>query len=118
MSGELRLPELVAGREAKFVTDLFEVLGAASDALIAEEKRRKEERRNAPEARLRRSEGARKGWQTRRTREAAEDAAERASWDERPWPSGPLCDGIYHDSRGSERPCALEPDHDGDCDGD
>lgn len=110
------LPEPVPGREDEFVRGLFVTFGAMSDARLAEEERIREARRSTPEARARRSEGSRKGWATRRTREAAEDAGERARYDDRPHPDGPLCDGIYHDSRGSEMPCMLPPDHDDDCD--
>lgn len=111
----LSLPEPVLGREAQFMTDLFDVLGAGARAVVAEEQRIKAERRNRPEARARRSEGARKGWETRRARQAAEDAEERARYD-RPTHEGPVCDGIYHDSRGHEMTCMRPPDHDGNCD--
>jgi allantoicase len=57
---------------------LIKGLFAASDAFLAETERQREERRNRPEARARRSAGSRKGWDTRRTREAAEDAEESA----------------------------------------
>jgi hypothetical protein len=90
---------------------LIKGLFAASDAFLAETERQREERRNRPEARARRSAGSRKGWDTRRTREAAEDAEERARFEES-WPAGPLCDGIYHDSRGVEMQCTLSPGHD------
>jgi hypothetical protein len=84
---------------------------AASDAFIAEEERLREERRNRPEAKARRSNGSRKGWITRRAREAVEVEEERARFDHSR-PTGPLCDGIYHDSRGVELSCMLPPDHD------
>lgn len=93
---------------------LVKGLFAASDRVVAEERRLREERRSRPEARARRSAGSRKGWATRRAREAAEVAEERARYDD-PRPAGPVCDGIYHDSRGSEMPCTLPPDHDEDC---
>jgi hypothetical protein len=109
------LPEPVPGREAQFVDDLFAAFITASDAVLAEEKRRREERRNSPQAKARRSAGARKGWETRRTREAAELAAERARWEDRPMPAGPVCGELYHDSVGNERDCELPPGHDGDC---
>lgn len=82
---------------------------AASAAFLAEDERLREERRNRPEARARRSNGSRKGWDTRRAREAAEIAEER---DDYHYPTGPLCDGIYHDSRGVEMACTLSPGHD------
>lgn len=90
---------------------LIKGIFAASDAVLAEEERLRGERRNRPEARARRSNGSRKGWTTRRTREATEVAEERARFEES-WPTGPLCDGIYHDSRGVEMPCTLPAGHD------
>lgn len=110
------LPEPVPGREAQFVDDLFAAFTAASNAIDAEQKRRREERRNSPQAKARRSEGARRGWETRRAREAAELAEERARWDDRPIPAGPVCGELYHNSVGQERTCELVPGHDGDCD--
>lgn len=110
------LPEPAPGREAQFVDDLFAAFIAASDAIESERKRRREERRNTPEARARRSEGARRGWETRRTREAAKLAEERARWDDRPMPAGPVCGELYHNGVGQERTCELAPGHDGDCD--
>lgn len=94
---------------------LIKGIFAASNAFLAEEERLREERRNRPEARARRSAGSRKGWATRRAREAAETAEERDRFDCH-YPTGPLCDGIYHDSRGVEMDCTLPPGHqDEDC---
>lgn len=90
---------------------LIKQVFAASDAFLAEDERLREERRNRPETRARRSAGSRKGWDTRRAREAAAPAEERERFRES-WPAGPLCDGIYHDSRGVEMPCTLPPGHD------
>lgn len=92
---------------------LIKGLFAASDAFLAETERRREESRNRPEARARRSAGSRKGWATRRAREAAEDAEERARYEES-WPTGPLCDGVYHDTRGVEMSCTLPGGHAGE----
>jgi hypothetical protein len=90
---------------------LIKGIFTAADVLLAEQERQREERRDRPEARARRSAGSRKGWETRRAREAVEIAEERARFEES-WPTGPVCDGIYHDSRGVEMPCTLPPGHD------
>ena len=108
-------PEPGPGRDV--VGNLFAALGAAYAEMRAEEKRRREARRNSPEAKARRSAAAQQGWETRRATAAAreaERAAERAYWADREaaYPDGPLCDGIFHDSRGSEMRCMLPPDHD------
>lgn len=71
----------------------------------------REARRNRPGAKAARSAAARKGWETRRRR-----AEEARVQDVDDWPArtGPRCDVMSNDSRGSEVFCYLEPGHDRD----
>lgn len=91
---------------------LAATMTAFYDAQHAAREAAKEARRNRPEAIAARKAAARRGWETRRAK-AAEKARER-DLDDRPVRTGPVCDVLDHDSRGSEVFCGLEPDHDGD----
>jgi hypothetical protein len=67
-----------------------------------------------------RAEAARKGWETRRAREAAEGAAEarEVAWEnerDARRGKGPWCDEMAHNSVGGEVFCIREPGHDDDC---
>lgn len=93
----------------------FERVAATLTQLDAEQQRLRRERRNSPEARARRSEAAKRGWQNRRERETAEDAADLDRY--RPAPTGPTCDAMdIQPATGVEVSCERAPRHEGDCD--
>ncbi|MFD5491593.1 hypothetical protein ACFWH4_01295 [Streptomyces sp. NPDC127091] len=107
-------------RRADAVGDLFSALGAAAQQM-AEQRRAAREllrqaRRNDPVTRANRSRGARQGWEKRRAREARERLLDEI--DNGPVRTGPVCDEMNHDSRGSEVFCQLDPGHDEDHDDD
>ncbi|MFJ3984412.1 hypothetical protein [Streptomyces fungicidicus] len=98
-------------RRADAVGDLFSALGAAAQQM-AEQRRAAREllrqaRRNDPVTRANRSRGARQGWEKRRAREARERLLDEI--DNGPVRTGPVCDEMNHDSRGSEVFCQLDP---------
>lgn len=100
------------------VGDLFAALGAAAQQM-ADLRRKareaaKEARRNDPVTRANRSIGARKGWETRRAREARQRLLD--SIDNGPARTGPVCDEMNHNSLGSEIFCQEDPGHEGDHD--
>jgi hypothetical protein len=103
--------------------DIWRLMGALADAAAAADEARRRDRaarRNTPEARQARSEAARRGWQKRHAREAAELAAEAAAeardaeLDARTG-SGPWCDSMDLDATGREVFCIRDPEHDDDC---
>lgn len=98
------------GRRDEAIGALFSGLAAVAQA--GSEKRRalREERRARPEAVAARSAAARKGWETRRRK--AEEALAR-DLDEWPARTGPVCDVMSNDSRGSEVYCQRMPGHHG-----
>jgi hypothetical protein len=112
MSNPARLDDAVGG--------LFAALGAAAQQ-IAEQRRAAREalriaRRNDPITRANRSRGARRGWETRRAREAAERL--RDAIDDGPHRAEPVCDEMNHNSIGTEVFCQLDPGHEDDHDDD
>jgi hypothetical protein len=101
------------------MTDAFELARRLVAVFAAAERRRTEDRqaaRRTPEARAKRSEAARLGWETRWAREAREAKADaEADW--RPAvPPGPHCLALDHDSTGREVHCLLPPHDGGECD--
>lgn len=98
-----------------------DLVGAAFRALAAAAALHRAERVVAKAARrleLRpmRAEAARKGWETRRAREAAERVAEaaEAAWDDELAArrgTGPWCDEMNHNGIGSEVFCIGKPGH-------
>ncbi|WP_158708374.1 hypothetical protein [Streptomyces sp. NRRL S-455] len=107
-------------RRSDAVGDLFSALGAAAQQM-ADQRRAaravlREARRNNPVTRANRAAGARKGWETRRSREERERLLDSIGDD--PRRSGPVCDEMNHNSVGSEVFCQLEPGHDEDHDDD
>jgi hypothetical protein len=107
-------------RRADAVGDLFAALGAAAQKMadLRREVREAQRlaRKNDPITRANRAAGARKGWETRRTREARERIL--ADLDSGPVRTGPVCDEMTHNSVGSEVFCQLDPGHDEDHDDD
>lgn len=102
-------------------TNVYEVVGSVFEQIAAaavrhhtEQERLRKERRSTPEARRRRSDAAHQGWESRRAREKAEQDAEARK--ERHYPTGPTCDGMDTHPVAGEIFCALDPDHNGDCD--
>lgn len=100
-------------RRSDAMGDLFQALGAAAQKQ-AELRRAAREalraaRRNDPITRANRSRGARKGWETRRAREARERLLD--SIGTTPARTGPVCDEMNHNSIGYEVFCQLEPGH-------
>jgi hypothetical protein len=107
-------------RRSDAVGDLFSALGAAAQQM-ADQRRAarallREARRNDPVTRANRAAGARKGWETRRAREARERLIDSIA--DSPRRTGPVCDEMNHNSVGSEVFCQLEPGHDEDHDDD
>jgi hypothetical protein len=88
----------------------------AADKVLAERRAVQKAARRLELAPVR-AEAARKGWETRRARETAEQNAEEAAWqaDYARTGDGPWCDEMAHNSVGSEVFCIRQPGHDGDC---
>lgn len=96
---------------------LFAALDKAMDILDAEAERQRLERFNHPDAVARRKARSRKGWETRRAREA-EERREQDVIDSLPWTTENRCPGMdIQPATGSEVYC-WKPVHDGseDCD--
>jgi len=91
-------------------------IAAAFNAAHAEHERQRLERFNHPDAIAARKARSRKGWETRRARQAAEAERERAR-DDLPWTPENRCPGIdIQPATGSEVYCWQPDGHDGDCD--
>jgi hypothetical protein len=101
------------------IDTFWQLMVKLTDALDAADQARRNEiaaRRRTPEARAVRSAAARRGWQKRHTREAAEAAQEawRDKLDRRVG-TGPWCNAMDHDGIGRETFCIRQPRHHGDC---
>lgn len=105
-------------RPLDVVDRFFAALITAAEEMAAQEQAARETRRlarkNNPTIRARRSAAAHAGWETRRTREAKEQALDAV--DTSPVRTGPVCDEMNHNSIGGEVFCQLEPGHDDDHD--
>ncbi|MGW0577750.1 hypothetical protein ACWD25_17650 [Streptomyces sp. NPDC002920] len=95
---------------------LFAGLSAALDRIYAEAERQRLERFNHPDAVARRKARSRKGWETRRARQA-EEQREQDILDSLPWTRENRCPGMdIQPATGSEVYCWQSDRHDGDCD--
>ncbi|MGW6502950.1 hypothetical protein [Nonomuraea angiospora] len=101
------------GRRYDAIGELFTGLAEAAKAVADEKRARRkalrEARRNRPEAIAARKAAARRGWETRRRK--AEEKALADALADGPAPTGPRCNAMTHNSRGSETFCYLEPGH-------
>jgi hypothetical protein len=96
--------------------NLFAALDKVMDHINAERERERLERFNHPDAVARRQARSRKGWETRKTREA-EEQRRQDDLDNLPWTRENRCPGMdIQPATGSEVYCWQPDDHGGDCD--
>jgi hypothetical protein len=96
--------------------NMFMALDEAMDLLAAERERERLERFNRPDAIASRKARSRKGWETRRAREA-EEQRRQDDIDSLPWTAHNRCPGMdIQPATGSEVYCWQPADHHGDCD--
>lgn len=95
---------------------LFAALDKAMDRIDAEKERQRLERFNHPDAVARRRARSRKGWETRRAKQAAEQREEEYL-DSLPWTTENRCPGMdIQPATGGEVYCWQPDGHDGLCD--